>query len=66
MYRTIHRRHEAGLAEGLGHVVHGVDLEGTLSIFAVRRHEDDAARHVVAQRFEHAEAVTVGHLDVEK
>ena len=64
--RAGHGGVEARAAERLEHVVERVHLERAHRMLVERGHEHHAARHVLAQRFEHAEAVPARHLHVEE
>jgi hypothetical protein len=64
--RPRHRRGEARSPERLEDVVQRVDIECANRVFVVRGDEHDAPRDVGTQRFEDAESVEIGHLDVEK
>jgi hypothetical protein len=57
---------EACIVEGLEEIVEGSGFEGAKGVLIVGSDEDDGGRDIVAEEFEHVEAVALGHLNVEK
>ena len=64
--RALYGGVEARPAERLEHIVQGVHVECAYGVLVVRRHENDAARHICAKLLEYLEPVPVRHLNVEE
>ena len=57
---------EACVVEWLEEIVERSGFEGAQGVLVVGGDEDDGGRDIVAEQFEHVEAVALGHLNVEE
>ena len=65
-YGTFERQVKTRVVERLQKIVERSRLEGAQGVLIVGRDEDDSGRDIAAQKFEHVEAVALGHLHIEE